>query len=216
MNFLPDGIRNWYIGLITPAIDFFIKLEIHPNHFTTLGLLIQIVATYFMATGSFFIGGWLILAAGTCDIIDGKVARARNIGTKFGALYDSTLDRYAEFIMFFGLGYYFIYNEFYFSTVIAFAALGGSLMTSYIRARSEGLGFDCKVGIMQRPERVVYIGFAAIFSSMAFWKPWPLVGVLWIIAGCANYTAFQRLIHVYRSSDSGRELLSDNTKKEQE
>jgi len=213
MDFLPAGIRNWYLNLIKPAIDFFIRLEIHPNHFTTVGFLIQLFTVYFLATGRFFIGGWLILLAGTCDIIDGKVARARGIGTKFGALYDSTLDRYSEFAMFFGIGYYFIKNEFYFSTIVAFIALGGSLMTSYIRARSEALNIECKVGIMQRPERVVYIGFACIFSIIPYVGFYPLIATLLIIAITANFTAIQRLKHVYNITDHGRELLYNSEQK---
>ncbi len=214
MDFLPEGIRNWYINLIKPAVDFFIRLEIHPNHFTTLGFLIQLLSIYFLATGKLFVGGWLILLAGTCDMIDGKVARVRGIGTKFGALYDSTIDRYSEFAMFFGIGFYFIKNEFYFSTIGAFIALGGSLMTSYIRARSEGLGFECKVGYMQRPERVVYIGFACIFSVIPYVELYPLFIVLWLIAVMANFTAFQRLRHIYIATDYGKEPFETLDKKD--
>ena len=208
MNLLPDIIKKWYMCLINPLIVFFIRREVNPNHLTTMGLLIQFIATYFLATGSFIIGGCLILAAGTCDIIDGQIARNRKISTKFGALYDSTLDRYAEFAMFFGIGFYLINKQFYFSSIIAFIALGGSLMTSYIRARSEVMGLDCKVGIMQRPERVVYIGFASIFS--AFWKemPYPLIIVIGIIAVMSNFTAVQRMVYIYRLTGNGKELLT--------
>jgi len=208
MNILPDFLKNWYLNLIEPAINFFIRLEIHPNHFTTLGFLIQIVASYFLAVGNFVTGGFLIFASGTCDIIDGKVARARGHETKFGALYDSALDRYAEFIMFFGLGFYFIKNEYYLSSIVAFLALGGSLMTSYIRARSEGLKIDCKVGIMQRPERIVYIAVAAILSGIPMLQPYPLIIMLWVIAGTSNITAFQRLAHVYKVTNSGKDELT--------
>ncbi|MFC1557537.1 CDP-alcohol phosphatidyltransferase family protein [candidate division KSB1 bacterium] len=207
MEFLPEGIRKWYLNLINPAVNFFIRIEINPNHLTTVGFLIQLFTVYFLANGHLFIAGWLILLAGTCDIVDGKVARARAVGTKFGALYDSTLDRYSEFAMFFGIGYYFIKNEFYFSTIVAFLALGGSLMTSYIRARSEGLGLECKVGSMQRPERIVYIGLASIFSSFPYIDIYPLLIVLWGIAVMSNLTAFQRLKHVYYSTNRGKDLL---------
>jgi len=208
MNFLPDVLRQWYINMINPAVRFFIRLEINPNHFTTLGFLIQLVSVYFLATGKLFVGGCLIILAGSCDMIDGKVARARGAGTKFGALYDSTIDRFSEFAMFFGIGYYFIKNEYYLSTIGAFIALGGSLMTSYIRARSEGLGFECKVGYMQRPERIVYIAFAAIASIIPYAGPYPLIAVLWMIAIMANFTAFQRVYHVYKQTDRGRELMT--------
>ncbi|MFC1477049.1 CDP-alcohol phosphatidyltransferase family protein [candidate division KSB1 bacterium] len=201
---------------IQPVINLFIRLGINPNHLTTLGFLIQLGTIYFLAKGHLFISGWLILLAGTCDILDGQVARARGVGTKFGSLYDSTIDRYSEFAMFFGIGWYFIYMEFYWSTVGAFLALGGSLMTSYIRARSEGLGFDCKVGYMQRPERIVYIGSACIFSEIPVIGEYTLIVVLWFIAAMANLTAYSRLKHVFDQTDRGRELLETDEKREQD
>lgn len=216
MKLLPESICTLYLNFINPVIKFFIRLETNPNFLTTLGLIIQLIAIYFLATGKFIIGGALILIAGTCDIIDGQVAQGRGMGTKFGALYDSVLDRYAEFAMFFGIGYYFIKSGDYFSSIVTFIALGGSLMTSYIRARSEALNFDCRVGIMQRPERIVYIGFASILSGILSWilaVPYsliPLITVLVIIAFMANYTACQRIWHVYKLTDRGRELLTPN------
>ncbi len=215
MKFISDGIQNWYLRLIDPAINFFIKIEIHPNHFTTVGFLIQSVAVYFIATGKFFVGGALTWLSGTCDIIDGKIARTRGIGTKFGALYDSTLDRYSEFIMFFGLSYYFVSREYFLTSILTFIALGGSLMTSYIRARSEALGMHIKVGKMQRPERIVYIGGAAVLSGIPylsqFISPYPLIIVIAIIAVTSNTTAFQRLVVMYKLTDNGRELMyTDN------
>ncbi|MFC1514143.1 CDP-alcohol phosphatidyltransferase family protein [candidate division KSB1 bacterium] len=212
MKFLSDGVKEWYINLIDPVIKLFIRLEVHPNHLTTLGLLIQFFTVYFLAVGYFIISGILILMSGTCDIIDGQLARRRKIGTKFGALYDSVFDRYAEFALYFGIGYYFVNNEFHLYSdlvysVITYLALGGSLMTSYIRARAEGLGIECKVGVMQRPERIVYIGFAALLSGIPALNPYPLIAVLIVIAVLSNYTAIQRLVHVYKSTDRGRELL---------
>jgi CDP-diacylglycerol--glycerol-3-phosphate 3-phosphatidyltransferase len=207
MNLIPDVLQRCYINLINPLISFFIRHKANPNHLTTLGLIIQFISMYFLATGSFFIGGVLILAAGTCDMIDGKIARSRSVSTKFGALYDSTLDRYAEFAMFFGIGFYLINRQYYVSSIVAFIALGGSLMTSYIRARSEAMGLDCRVGIMQRPERIVYIGFASIFSIFFKDMPYPLVIVIAITAVTSNFTAIQRMVHIYRLTNSGRELL---------
>ncbi len=207
MKFLANGVRSWYLDLIDPAINFFIRLEIHPNHFTTVGLLIQCVSAYFIATGHFLVGGSLVWLSGTCDIIDGKIARTRGIGTKFGALYDSVLDRYAEFTMFFGLSYYFVSQEYFLTSIIAFVALGGSLMTSYVRARCEALGLFEKVGTMQRPERIVYIGGASILSGIPYISPYPIIIVLILIAVLSNYTAFQRMAIMYRATNQGRELL---------
>jgi CDP-diacylglycerol--glycerol-3-phosphate 3-phosphatidyltransferase len=164
---------------------------------------LSIITTYCFAAGRFFIGGILILVSGTLDIIDGKVARATNRVTKFGALYDSTLDRYSEVMIFFGAGYYFAFyagewvlfsiNMSLFAILAVSIALAGSIMTSYVRARAEGLGLECKIGMMQRPERVVFLGFGAIFGR------YTLVIALILIAVFANLTAIQRLHHVWKS-----------------
>jgi CDP-diacylglycerol---glycerol-3-phosphate 3-phosphatidyltransferase len=203
VNFLPDWIRNWYINLISPAVNFFIKRGVNPNFFTTLGLLLSVVTTYFLASGYIRLGGALILLSGTFDMIDGKVARATNRVTKFGALYDSTLDRYSEVMIFLGLAYYFVYKAepwimggmdlSMLATLAVSAALGGSIMTSYVRARAEGLGLECKVGIMQRPERVVYLGFGAFFHK------YTLLLALILIAVLANFTAVQRLYYIWKN-----------------
>jgi len=201
IEFLPGGIRDWYINLISPATAFFIRIGVNPNFFTTVGLLMSMVATYVLATGYLRWGGVLILFAGTFDILDGRVARATNRVTKFGALYDSTLDRYGEVMIFFGLAYHFSQSALIFkgadwSTVLVVgvsAAISGSVMTSYVRARAEGLGLDCKVGIMQRAERLVYLGFGAIFHK------YTLIFVIFLIAILANVTAIQRLYHVWKT-----------------
>jgi len=206
IEFLPESLRDWYLNLITPATDFFIKHGVNPNFFTTVGLIISAIATYVLATGHLRWGGVLILLGGTFDILDGRVARATDRVTKFGALYDSTLDRYSEVMLFFGLAYYFTFFEkewflvginIPLLAVLAVSiALGGSVMTSYVRARAEGLGLECKVGIMQRSERVVYLGFGAIIHK------YTLVLALILIAVLANVTAIQRLYHVWKTEKS--------------
>ncbi|MBD3290627.1 CDP-alcohol phosphatidyltransferase family protein [candidate division KSB1 bacterium] len=208
IDFLPEGIRNWYINLISPATDLFIRLGVNPNFFTTVGFLISIVATYVVATGHLRWGGVLILLGGTFDILDGKVARATDRVTKFGALYDSTLDRYSEVMIFFGLAYYFssveieyIGIEWSIWIVVAISiAIGGSVMTSYVRARAEGLGLECKVGIMQRAERVVYLGFGALFHEIT------LILAILVIAVLANVTAIQRIYHIWKTEKSSKPL----------
>ncbi|MFQ5484891.1 MAG: CDP-alcohol phosphatidyltransferase family protein, partial [Desulfobacterales bacterium] len=190
INVLPNGIKNWYLGLIQPVVKFFVRLELNPNFFTTIGFILTIGAAVLFATGHLTIAGGIILLAGTFDIIDGKVARATKRVTKFGALYDSTLDRYAEVIMFFGLAFYFVKADMFITSVAVSFALGGSVMVSYVRARAEALGFQCKVGIMQRPERVVYIGFGAILSIIHLYA---LIFAILLIAVFANVTAIQRI-----------------------
>lgn len=200
INVLPEGIKNWYLRLIAPIVDFFISLELNPNFFTTIGFILTVGAAVLFAAGYLRIAGAIILLAGTFDIIDGKVARATNRVTKFGALYDSTLDRYAEVIMFFGLAYYFVREEWFITSIAVSVALGGSIMVSYVRARAEALGFQCKVGIMQRPERVVYIGFGALIHI------YTLIFSILLIAIFANITAIQRVYHIW---------VAENGKKKQ-
>jgi CDP-diacylglycerol--glycerol-3-phosphate 3-phosphatidyltransferase len=201
--FLPEGLKDWFLNLITPITEFFIKREVNPNFFTTVGLILSAVAAYILGLGHLHWGGAMILIAGLFDILDGRVARATNRVTKFGALYDSTLDRYGEVLIFFGLAYYFSRSEimlwgFDWSTLVILSvsmALGGSVMTSYVRARAEGLGLECSVGIMQRSDRLVYLGFGALFIKFT------LVLALILIAIMANITAIQRLYHVWKTEN---------------
>lgn len=203
MNILPEWIRNWYLALIQPVIRVFIKYRLNPNWFTTLSLIISAIAAYYFASGAHRIGGALYLLSGTFDIIDGKVARSSGRVTKFGAIYDSTLDRYSEMLVLFGIIFYYVRTPIEswmgvdmatVGAVSAAIALGGSIMVSYIRARAEGLGMECKVGMMQRPERIVYLGFGAIFHEKI------MLAVLILIAIFSNFTAIQRLIHVRTQS----------------
>jgi phosphatidylinositol phosphate synthase len=207
VNILPDGVRNWYLNLITPAVNFFIARAVNPNLFTTLGFIVSLISAGLFVLGYSHWAGALVLLSGTFDIMDGKIARATNRVTKFGALYDSTLDRYAEVVVFFGLAYFFDRHpsDFFktldsswrmFAVIAVCVALGGSMMVSYVRARAEGLGLQCKVGIMQRPERIVLLGFGAIIHEIALMIAVSLIAVL------SNFTAFQRLMHVRNTERS--------------
>ncbi|MDZ7313024.1 MAG: CDP-alcohol phosphatidyltransferase family protein [candidate division KSB1 bacterium] len=200
-SLLPDWLKNWYLNLITPVVNFCIARAVNPNFFTTLGFIVSVISASLFVLGYPRWAGVLVLLSGTLDIIDGKVARATNRVTKFGALYDSTLDRYAEVVVFFGLAYFFSRHQFDFfaspdslwrlvAVIAVSVALGGSMMVSYVRARAEGLGLECKVGIMQRPERIVLLGFGAILHEIA------LIVAVVLIALLSNFTAVQRLIHV--------------------
>ncbi|MFQ5605927.1 MAG: CDP-alcohol phosphatidyltransferase family protein [bacterium] len=208
INVLPDGIKNWYLRLITPIIEFFVRLELNPNFFTTIGFIVTVGAAVLFALGHITIAGAITLLAGTFDIIDGKVARSTKRVTKFGALYDSTLDRYSEVIMFFGLAFYFVKADMFITSIAVSFALGGSIMVSYVRARAEALGFQCKVGIMQRPERVVYIGFGAILSFLHIGT---LIFAILLIAVFANVTAVQRLYHIWvEENGKKRQKMSED------
>lgn len=145
----------------TPFIDLAVKLKLTPNFFTTLGFLLSCVSGLCFATGHFGLAGWMMVVGGSCDMFDGQVARRTGQTTKSGAFYDSVMDRFGEAVVFFGLAVYF-QNSWMFYVVIA--GLIGSTMVSYTRAKGDSIGVDCKVGAMQRPERIVYLGVSAIFS----------------------------------------------------
>src|SRR6201985_2851029 len=162
--------------VIDPVVKVFIKLGLTPNAVTSIGFVLNVgVAIIFILgaeegnRGDLSYVGWaggLILFAGLFDMLDGQVARLGNMKSTFGALYDSVLDRYSEQIMFLGICYYLVAHHYFLSSIFAFIALMGSMMVSYVRARAEGLGVECKGGLMQRPERVVTIGLFAMLCGV--------------------------------------------------
>ena len=192
---IPQKVQDGFIGMTKPLIKILIKLGIHPNTVSIWGVIITAFAAMVLLMGHVRVGGLLILLGGLCDVLDGTLARSSNNVTRFGALFDSTVDRYAEFIMFFGIAGYFILRRDYLSLVVMFFALCGSLMVSYTRARAEGLGFEASVGLMQRPERIVIISIGACIHPIA------LKISLWLVAFLANYTAAQRIIYVYKQDE---------------
>ncbi len=204
---MPDWLRNGFLKIMEPIIDIFIKAEVNPNTFTTIGFVVSLFSAYFFAVGSIRAGGALLLLAGIFDVMDGRVARATGQVTKFGALYDSTLDRYSEVIVFFGMIYYFVDAGHMLASVMAAIALGGSIMVSYVRARAEGLGFSCKVGIMQRPERIVTLGVTALIHVYVF-----IAGVVFV-AIFANITAIQRIYYVWAQENGKRSERLDDLEK---
>jgi CDP-diacylglycerol--glycerol-3-phosphate 3-phosphatidyltransferase len=199
-SFLPEKVKSGFLNLLNPIVVIFSKLKIHPNTFTVWGLIITSFSSYLFIIGEITLAGFLVLIGGICDVIDGKLARKSGKVSRFGALFDSSIDRYSEVIMFFGVATYFVRMEYYYSSVAVFMALGGSIMVSYIRARAEGLGFECKVGWMQRPERVVFIGAGALLGTV--FNAYALRIVIGIVAILANATAIQRLVHIYKSDNN--------------
>jgi phosphatidylglycerophosphate synthase len=163
--------------VINPVVKVLIKAGLTPNMVTTIGLLLNIgVAIIFISgaeegrRGDLSYVGWagaLILFAGLFDMLDGQVARLGNMSSPFGALYDSVLDRYSELILFLGICYYLVAHHYFLSSLFAFIGLIGSMMVSYTRARAEGLGIECKDGLMQRPERVIITGVSALACGIA-------------------------------------------------
>jgi CDP-diacylglycerol--glycerol-3-phosphate 3-phosphatidyltransferase len=166
--------------------------KIHPNVLTFLGLVINIVAAVLLAAGQFRSAGFVIIGAGLFDMVDGRVARETNQVTRFGGFFDSVLDRYSDLALLMGLlVYYGIINR-PFYVVLTAVVMAGSVMVSYTRARAENTIPSCKVGFMERPERVVLLIIGALFYHMA--------QVLWVIAVLSNITVIHRMVFTYQEA----------------
>lgn len=173
---LRDQLQQLIYKVIDPIVKVFIKLGLTPNMVTTIGFLLNIVVAIIFVRGAeagnrgdlTYVGwaGAMILFAGLFDMLDGQVARLGNMSSKYGALFDSVLDRYSELVMFLGICYYLVGHHYFLSSLFAFIGLIGSMMVSYVRARAEGLGIECKGGLMQRPERVVLLGVSALVCGI--------------------------------------------------
>ncbi len=225
-----DFLQKVIYVIINPIIKTMIKLHITPNIVTFVGFIGNIIAAGFFidaawvlglegvstgeladvdSLGTFTVdaclteigwGGFIILAAGLFDMMDGRLARMSGKSSLFGALWDSTLDRYSELVSLFGICLAFIRmgdGEWFWMGVVTFAAMIGSVMVSYVRARAEGLDIECKVGLMQRPERVVVTAVTAMLTGITG-DIWWLAGGMILIAVLANITAFWRIAHCYK------------------
>jgi CDP-diacylglycerol--glycerol-3-phosphate 3-phosphatidyltransferase len=166
--------------------------RINPNVLTFLGLVINMVAATFLAFGEFRTAGLVIIFAGLFDMVDGRVARATNQVTRFGGFFDSVLDRYSDIALLVGLLVYYgtINRPSY--VVLTAIVMAASVMISYTRSRAENIIPTCKVGFLERPERVVLFIIGALFDRMA--------PVLWVIAVLGNLTVIHRMIFTYRET----------------
>lgn len=180
-----------------PVAGLLARLGFSPNGVTLLGLAGAGASAYFTSTGYLWIGGVVMLLAGILDLFDGALARTTGRVSRFGALLDSVVDRVSEVVVLLGLLiFYLVQQPSVIGTILVYVAVGGSIMVSYLRARSEGLGIDCKVGIMTRPERVAIIGVGLIVSH---WFPIVMLIVLGLIAALTIITTMQRLFHTWRT-----------------
>ena len=205
-----DFLQKVIYHVIDPFIKLMIRMGITPNAITTAGFVGNLFAMWFFLDAAMAfeestcdpyilicLGGIIILVAGLFDMMDGRLARMGNMSSTFGALWDSTLDRYSELVTLFAICLIFIKAGWFWMGVTTFAAMIGSIMVSYVRARAEGLNIECKVGLMQRPERVVVTAVVAIISGCVS-DLWWLAGGMILIAVLANITAFWRIIHCYK------------------
>lgn len=179
-----------------PAAAALSRVGLGPNAVTLLGLAVAGISAYLIAMGNLLAGGAVLLASGAFDMLDGTLARSTGKATRFGALLDSVVDRLSEALVLLGLLLHYTQRGPEWGTALVYAALVGSLMVSYLRARSEGLGIECKVGLMQRPERVVLLSAGLIAGH---WLPEATLAVLGVIAALTLFTMCQRLAHSWRS-----------------
>jgi CDP-diacylglycerol---glycerol-3-phosphate 3-phosphatidyltransferase len=188
--------------LVTLLIQPLARLGVTPNTLTIIGLLLSILTAVVIAQGLLVAGGLLVLFAGIFDMFDGAMARVSNTATTFGAFFDSTLDRYSESIILLGLLFYalrrpdlhdifwpFAFEQLWMIAVI-YIAVVGSLMVSYTKARAEGLGLECKTGLLARPERVVILAIG-LLSGTSIWA-------VALLAIFSQVTAMERVVYVWR------------------
>jgi CDP-diacylglycerol--glycerol-3-phosphate 3-phosphatidyltransferase len=171
-----------------PVIAGLSHSGINPDTLTLTGLAINIGAAYVIATGHFLPGGLLVLVAGLCDLLDGALARFVNQTTKFGALFDSVADRISEAALFFGLLVWYMLEGSAMGVMLASAALIGSFLVSYVRARAEGLGLECKVGLFTRAERVIVLTIGLVVNQVTI--------ALWVVVVFAYITVIQRMVYL--------------------
>jgi CDP-diacylglycerol---glycerol-3-phosphate 3-phosphatidyltransferase len=196
-----EGLRGAVYGIIDPLTDWMVRKRVHPNFLTTLGFFITMSSALFFHQHHVRDAGFLILLGGFFDILDGRVARQSGLGSKFGAFFDSTLDRISEITVFIGI--LSLYND-QRQTLqdvgmiyLIYLAMAGSLMVSYTRGRAEALGLDCRVGLMPRAERVVLMGLSSLVFGL-MWDGFVLKAVIFILAVLTNLTAFQRIYWVWK------------------
>jgi len=210
MNVIPQVIRDGFVRLLAPLVHLLVRLQVHPNVITTLGTLVVLGSATAFAMGWVQWGGFLLLFSGVFDLLDGRLAREGGRETAFGAFYDSTLDRVGEAALFTGIGVFFLRggvgpSRMALGVALCFVALTASLLVSYARARAEGLGIECKVGIAQRAERVLLLGAPTMVlgagnqGALLFW-------IVAVLALATTVTVVQRVVHVARVT-GGRPVL---------
>jgi CDP-diacylglycerol--glycerol-3-phosphate 3-phosphatidyltransferase len=187
---LTDRMRFYTGGLVSPLGQRVHKLGIHPDLITAVGLAVVAAASYVISQGHFMWGAIILIVGTPLDALDGAVARAMQRQGKFGALFDSTLDRYSDGFIFMGLTFYYSDQGNELAMLLSMMALLGSLLVSYVRARAEGLDVDCKVGLLTRMERM-FIILAMLLTGLV------LPG-LWLLAVGTHLTVVQRVWYVNR------------------
>ena len=194
--------RRWLVAwAVEPIGKFLSRTAISPNLLTLIAFAIGILSSFLVSQGILAWGGIALLFSGLFDLLDGALARAKNQVTKFGAVLDSTLDRVSEALIFLAIMYYFILSSHSQSDgagliILSGAGLASSFMISYIKARAEGLGIECNVGLFTRAERIVFLSLGLIFNQ--------LIIALALLVALSLVTIFQRLHQEWRYSKNNK------------
>lgn len=175
--------------LDAPLSPILKRIRIHPNIFTITGFIITAIAALVIPY-NIRLGGLLILAGGLFDVLDGISARVNNKVTKFGAFLDSVLDRYSDAFLFLSVAWYLASKGEHNGAFLSLGTLVGAFLISYARARAEGLGQECKTGVMERPERIILL----ILATMTGW----FTPILWIMFVLTHVTVLQRIYYVWK------------------
>jgi CDP-diacylglycerol--glycerol-3-phosphate 3-phosphatidyltransferase len=205
---LLGALEKPFYAAVDPLVARLIQSGVRPNTITTIGTGLVLLSALVFGLGHVRIGGLLLLLSGVTDTLDGQVARGGAMVTKFGAFYDSTLDRVGDGATFIGIGAFFLTAPdvaYRIPAVVAcMVAILSSLLVSYARARAEGLGIDCKVGIAQRAERILLVGVCSLLVGAG---PHALLleGVVALLAVASVITVVQRFVYVYRHADDVKE-----------
>lgn len=185
-------IGNGFGKVLAGLVRLLTLSGVHPNVLTLIGLVVNGVAAWILGRGEFLYGGLIILSAAVFDLTDGAVARSANKVTRFGAFLDSVMDRYSDLILLTGLLVHYARIERFSYMVLTAVVMTGTVLVSYSRARAENLIPQCKVGFMERPERIVLLIIGALFDRMA--------AVLWVMAVLSNLTVIHRIVHTWKES----------------
>lgn len=206
MRLVTRRIEEPFRALTRPMVEGLIRSGVRPNTITTIGTLLVVASAVAYGLGWVRLGGMLYLVSGIVDTLDGAVARANGQVTKFGAFYDSTLDRVGDGATFMGIAVFYllappesvVWRDV--AIIISMTAIIASLLVSYARARAEGLGIDCKVGLVQRAERIVGLGVPTVLFGagprglLLFW-------IVSILALASVITVVQRFVYVYQVTE---------------
>src|SRR3954470_1464569 len=197
-----DYLKNGALRVIDPAVSFLARNNVSPNTITTAGTILTVAASVVYATGHIMTAGWIMAVTAFFDVADGQVARRNGTSTVFGAFYDSTLDRVADGALMAGLTVFYATNAIHhniYMVVVCLVGIVGTFLVSYTRGRAESPRIGPKVGVMQRPERIVLLSAPQALFGL-FWNGWVLMAIIVLLSVTAWITAVQRIAFVYRAT----------------